>query len=168
MSNVQFDNLTSADFYTTTHRISGQVETKSKPLSDLLNDRSQSYLLLFNVYVSRLEEPGEIGAHAPTAYLSKDNLTFVIVSSREVRTPEHSRFASHEYRALLTLPGVEIRGTFAGPHRFDLRTFTPATLDAFITLTQAQAQVVQVPDVTLSGEAILVNRARLESLCLAE
>ena len=168
MSTAQFDNLTLADFYTSTHRISGQVETKSKPISDLLNDRTRSYLLLFNVYVSRLDEPGEIGAHAPTAYLSKDNLTFVIVSSREVRTPEHSRFATQEYGALITLPRVEIRGTFTGPHRFDLRTFTPAALEAFVTLTQAQAQIVDVPDATFSGEAILVNRARLESFCLNE
>jgi len=168
MSNVQFDNMTTADFYTSTHRISGQVETKHKPISDLLNDRSRSYLLIFNVYISRLDEPGEIGAHAPTAYLSKDNLSFVIVSSREVRTIEPGRFNSQEYAVLITLAGVEIRGIFTGPHRFDLRTFTPATLDTFITLTEANAQIVNVADVTLSGEAILVNRARLESFCLDE
>jgi len=168
MSNIRSGDLTSADLYTSTHRISGQVETGSKPLSDLLNDRSQSYLMVFNVYVSRLDKPGEIGAHAPTAYLSKDNLSFVIVSSREVRAPDRSRFTSHEYVIMVTLPGVEIRGTFSGPHRFDLRTFTPATLDAFVSLTQASAQIVSVPAVTLSGEAILVNKARLESFCLNE
>jgi len=169
MSNMrQFDGLANFDFFTSTHRISGQVETGNKLLSDILNDRSQSYLLVFNVYVSRLDDPGTIGAHAPTAYLSKENVTFVIVPSREVHRPDQSRFSSQQYKALVTLPGVEVRGDFSGPHRFDLRTFSPAALDAFIVLRDASAQIVDLPDVTFGGEAILVNRARVESFCLSE
>jgi hypothetical protein len=168
MSDVQFDSLTPLDFFTMTHRITGQVQTGKKPLCDLLNDRSQSYLLVHNVYVSRLNAPGEIGAHASVAYLSKENLGFVIVPSREVRLPEQSRFTSQEYRTLATLPGFEVRGTFPGPPRFDLRTFSPANLDAFITLTDVSVQITDLPEVIFSGEAVLINRARLESLCLSD
>ena len=168
MSSAQFSSLGNFDFFTSTHRISGQIETGSKPLRDILNDRSQSYLLVFNVYVSRLDDPGTIGAYAPTAYLSKGNLTFVIVPEREVRRPEPGRYASQQYEALVTLPGVEVRGEFLGPHRFDLRTFSPAALDAFVALRNASAQIVGLPDVTFDGEAILINRARIESFCLNE
>jgi hypothetical protein len=168
MSNIPFDSLTQADFFTSTHRISGQAQTGNKPLSDLLNDGSQSYLLLFNVYVSRLDEPAEIGAYAPTAYLAKENMSFVIVTSREVRKPDQSRFTVQEYNALITLPGVEIRGRFAGPHRFDLRTFSPAALDHFVALMEASAQIMALPETIFSGEAMLVNRVRLESFCLSE
>jgi hypothetical protein len=156
------------DFITTTHRISGSIQTGSKPLSDLLNDRSQSYLLLFNVYVSRLNEPGAIGAYAPLAYLTKENLSFVISAARDARLPDRSRFAAQEYAALVTLPGFEVRGTFVGPRRIDLRTFSPAALDAYLVLTDASAQSLSLAEVEYSGEAILINRARLESLCLTE
>jgi hypothetical protein len=168
MSAAQFGDLIQADFFTTTHRISGGVQTGPKPLSDLLNDRTQSYLLLFSVSVSRLDQAIELGTHAPVAYLSKDNLNFVIVPSRETRAPDGSRFTAHEYQALVTLPGCEIRGKFVGPHRLDLKSFSPAILQAFVVLTEASARLTGVPEATFGGEAILVSRARLESLCLVE
>jgi len=168
MSNVPFDNLIQAEFFTSTHRFSGRVHTGNKPLGDLLNDHSQSYLLVFDAYISRLSQPGEIGAYAPTAFLTKDNLSFVIVSARQARAPEQGRYASQEYKALITLPGVEVEGKFTGPYRFDIRTFTPATLDTYQVLFEAEARLVSLPDVTFGGEAILVNRTRAESFCLSE
>jgi hypothetical protein len=167
MSN-QPDTLTTADFITTTHRISGQVQTGPKPLSDLLNDKSQSFLLTYNVYVSRLERAGEIGAHAPVAYLSKENLNLVIVPAREARTSDLGRFAAQDYDALVTLAGFEVTGKFSGPHRFDLRNFSPAALDSFLLLTEATARVVGTPGLVFNSEAILINRSRLQSLCLRE
>lgn len=168
MSTTQFGNTIHVDFFTTTHRISGEVQTGPKPLSDLLNDGTQSHLLLSNVYVSRLDSAAEIGAHASVAYLSKENLSFVIVSARETRAPDRGRFTVHEYEALVTLPGWEMRGRFIGPHRLDLSSFSPATLDHFFVLAEATAWPTDVPSETFSGEAILINRARLESLCLSE
>jgi hypothetical protein len=168
MSTVQAGNLIQVDFFTTTHRISGGIQTGPKPLSDLLNDRTQSYLLLTNVYVSCLDNPAEISDYAPVAYLSKENLNFVILSSRETRTPDRSRITAHEYEALATLPGCEVRGKFVGPHRIDLRSFSPAALDAFLILTEATARLTGPAEATFSGEAILVNRGHLESFCLSE
>ena len=168
MSSAQFGTLAQADFFTDTHRISGQVQTGAKPLSDLLNDRSLSYVMASNVYVSRLQQPGEIGAHVPLAYLSKENLSFVIALGREVRLPDRGRMTAQEYKALVTLPGFEIRGKLLGPRRMDMQVFSPAGLDAFIVLTDATALFVSLPEVAFNGDAILVNRARLESLGLSE
>jgi hypothetical protein len=168
MSSRQSVGMTYVDFITTTHRISGEVHIGAKPFGDVLNDRSQSYLLLSNVYVSRLDKPGEIGAHAPVMFLAKDNLMFAIVPSRDARLPEPSRFGAQEYDALVTMPGFELRGKFVGPRRLDLRSFSPAALESFVVLMEASAQSVDVPGVVFSGEAMLVNRARLESLCLTE
>ena len=168
MSSSSAADLTAADFFTTIHRISGQVQTGPKPLSDLLNDRSQSYLLVFNVYVSRLGEAGAISIHSPVAYLSKENLNFVIVPARETRAPDRSRFTIQEYDALAIVPGFELQGRFAGPHRVDLRSYSPASLDQFFVLVEASAQSAQFPAVAFRGEAILINRDRLEGFCLNE
>ena len=59
--------LTQAEFFTTTHRLTGQVQTVPKRLGDVLNGQSQSYLLILNVYTSRLKEPGGIRGQAPEA-----------------------------------------------------------------------------------------------------
>jgi hypothetical protein len=168
MSSRQADILAQAEFFTTTHRLTGEVQTGPKPLSDLLNDPSLSYLLVYNVYLSDLSTPGEIDAYAPVAYLSKENLLFVIVMLRETRAADHGRFSVQEYNALVTLPGFELRGRFAGPPRIDLRNFSPAALDSFMLLTGAMARFVGADGEPFQGEAMLVNRARLESLNLKD
>lgn len=168
MSSRQSETLVSVDFFTTTHRISGQVQTGPRPFSDLLNDQSNSYLLVYNVYVSPLSRAAEVGDHAPVAYLSKENLCFAIVSSREIRAPDRSRYSGQDHEALITMPRFEARGMVAGPRRLDIRSFSPTALDPFVVLIDASVQVADDPEIAFSGEAILVNRARLESYCLAE
>lgn len=168
MSSRQSENLTTADFFTSSHRIRAQVQTGPRPLSDLLNDRSQSYLLVFNVRLSALDSSGDNRARGPEAYLSKENLSFVLVSTREARAPERGRYAVLERQVLVTLPGFEVRGKFLGPLRSDLWNFSPATLDPFVVLTEATVLRANAPEVTFEGAVALVSRARVESLCLLE
>jgi len=168
MSSRQSEGLTTFDFFTTTHRIEAQVQTGTRLLSDLMNDQSQSFLLVFNVRLSRLDREARLEAIASAAYLSKENLGFVIAPSREVRKQEKGRYTAYEREVLVTLPGFELEGRFLGPHRSDLWTFSPTTLDPFFVLTAATARIAAVPDATLGGDMILVNRDRLESICLGD
>ncbi|MGD9404789.1 MAG: hypothetical protein PVH95_06520 [Anaerolineae bacterium] len=168
MSSRQSDNLATIEFFTTTHRIVAQVQTASRPFCDLINDRSQSYLLVFNVRLSHLEKDARLEAIASAAYISKENLDFAIAPSREVRKPERGRYTSYEREVLVTLPRFELEGRFLGPQRADLWTYSPATLDPFFVLTAATARIAAAPDVTMSGDAILVNRDRIESICLGD
>jgi hypothetical protein len=168
MSSRQSENLTTADFFTSAHHIRAQVQTGPRPLSDLLNDRSQSYLLVFNFRLSALDEARESKTRGPEAYLSKENLCFVLVSSREARAPERGRYAVLERQILVTLPGFEVRGTFLGPLRSDLWNFTPATLDPFVVLTEATVLRASAPELTFEADVALVSRARVESFCLLE
>lgn len=167
-SSRQSDSLTTVEFFTTTHRIVAQVQTGSRLLSDLMNDRSQSFLLVFNVRLSHLKKDAGLEAIASAAYLSKESLGFVMAPSKEIRKPERGRYTAYEREVLVTLPGFELQGRFLGPQRSDLWTFSPATLDPFFVLTAATARIAGVPDVTKGGDAILVNRDRLESICLGD
>lgn len=161
-------SLVKARFFTTAHQIVGEVETGLKPLSDLLNDKSQSFLIMFDAEVSQFHKPDEVQARVPIAYLAKENLSFVLVPLRETRAPDRSRYTVHQYQAVAIVPRFEIHGKFVGPHRLDLRTFSPAAFDSFLVLTEARAQNAEIPEIVLHSEAILVNRARLECLCLTE
>ena len=71
MSSRQLESLTLAEFFTTNHRLLARVQTGARPLSDLLNDRSQSFLLVFQVQVFPLHLVAKSGTRAPEAYLSK-------------------------------------------------------------------------------------------------
>jgi len=168
VSSRQADGLTTVTFFTSTHRIVAQVQTGSRLVSDLMNDRSQSFLLVFNVRLSHLDKEARLEAIASAAYLSKENVSFVIAPSREVRKPERGRYATYEREALVTLPRFELEGRFLGPQRSDLWTFSPTTLDPFFVLTAARARIAAVPDSTLGADAILVNRDRVESICLGD
>ena len=167
-SSRQSERLATFDFFTSTHRIEAQVQTGSRLISDLMNDQSQSFLLVFNVRLSRLGKEGRLEAIASAAYLSKENLGFVLAPSREVRRPERGRYTAYEREVLVTLPGFELEGRFLGPQRSDLWTFSPATLDPFFVLTSATARFAAAPDTSLGGDTILVNRDRVESICLGD
>ena len=168
MSSRQPEGLTTFDFFTSTHRIEAQVQTGSRMISDLMNNQSQSFLLVFNVRLTRLEKEARLEAIASAAYLSKENLGFVVAPSREVRKPERGRYAAYEREVLVTLPGFELAGRFLGPHRSDLWTFSPATLDPYFVLTAATARIAAAPDASLGGDTILVNRDRVESIFLGD
>jgi hypothetical protein len=167
-SGRQPEGLATFDFFTSTHRIEAQVQTGTRLVSAILNDQSQSFLLVFNARLSRLEKEARLEAIASAAYLSKENLGFVIAPSREVRRPERGRYAAYEREVLVTLPGFELTGRFLGPQSSDLWTFSPATLDPFFVLTAATARIAAVPDASLDGDTILVNRDRMESILLGD
>ena len=167
-SGRQPEGLATFDFFTSTHQIEAQVQTGSRLITDLLNDQSQSFLLVFNVRLSRLEKEARLEAIASAAYLSKENLGFVIAPSREVRKPERSRYTAYEREILVTLPGFELEGRFLGPQRSDFWTYSPATLDPFFVLTAATARIAAAPDANLVGDTILVNRDRVESIFLGD
>jgi hypothetical protein len=168
MSSRHADGLATATFFTSTHRIVAQVQTGTRLLSDLMNDRSQSFLLVFNVRLSHLDKEARIEAIASAAYLSKANVCFVVPPSREVRKPDRSRYAAYEREVLVTLPGFELEGRFLGPERADLWTFSPTILDPFFVITAARARIAAVPDFALGADAILVNRDKLDSICLGD
>lgn len=168
MDSRVYQNHTQADFVTSTHRISGSVQTGSKPLLEVLNDTARDYLAVQRVYASPLNNPGAISTYAPLGFLSKEALGFVIVSAREARIPNGQRFGVQPYTIAATVPGFELQGRFLGPRRLDLSSFSPALLDPFVALQDASAISIAVPEVTFDGEVILVNRARLESLLIID
>jgi hypothetical protein len=59
----QRGGLLAADFFTAAYRMSGHVDAGKRRLADILSDRLSDFLLLQDIYVSRIYRPGEIVAH---------------------------------------------------------------------------------------------------------
>ena len=73
----------SVDFFTHSYRISGAVDVRRLPLADQLNDRTISYLMLEDTYVSPISRPGDITASYSIAALRKENITMAVLTKKE-------------------------------------------------------------------------------------
>ena len=85
-----------ADFFTNTHRFSASVNVRNRRLTNVLNDRITDYLEVSNVYVSRINRPGDILGTYKFASLIKSHITFIVVAS------ESDSFAQeHKYNSFV-------------------------------------------------------------------
>ncbi len=164
--------LTVVDFFTQGYRISGYLDVRSQNLGDLLNDRLRTYLELVNVYIARINNPGEIVATSPRAELSKDRLLFAIAPTEEGfvqagRTTSY--FGKQSRHAWLALPSFEIEGEFRFAGRtLDMESYLTREPGTHIPILNATARATAWPDFGFSGEVLLVNKQSIELFCLGE
>jgi hypothetical protein len=164
--------LSVVDFFTRGYRISGYLDIHVHTLSDLLNDRLRSYLALADVYISRINNPGEIVATHSRAELSKDRLLFAIAPAEErfVHTGRAtSYFGKQTHRAWLALPTFEIEGDFQFAGRtLDLESYLSKGPGTFLPILNGTARATMWSDLTFSGDVFLVNKISIELFCLAD
>lgn len=163
--------LLAADFFTTAYRMSAHVDTGKRRLADILSDRLSDFLLLQDIYVSRIYKPGEIVAHYKSGSLLKERITFVVLP-----TEADGLSKDHTYPALtrqlrevfVTVPSFEIQGALRVVGKLDLQVLLSIGTDRFMPLLNATASSSLLPQVQFSGPVILVNRSRLELFCVAD
>ena len=81
-------NTLNVEFFTPTHRITGQVDVGGPGLVGYLNDPLTSIFPVRNVYVSRLIEPAKIIGHFDEAWMLKANISLGLVARREDLGPQ--------------------------------------------------------------------------------
>jgi hypothetical protein len=136
----------------------------------MLNDRLSSYVQLQDVYMARVDNPGEIIVSYSYAQLLKDNLLFAIVSAEESFSKAGrsiSYFGKQRRRAWLALATFEIEGHFLMTGRSaDFEAYLAKGVDAYIPIQDGIAQLSGQPDISFSGEAFLINRTQIDLFCL--
>ena len=78
------------DFFTHSYRISGTVDVRRISLADQLNDRTSSYLLMEDTYVSPIDRPGDITASYAQAALRKENITMAVLTNKDITEVDRS------------------------------------------------------------------------------
>lgn len=163
--------LQTYDLFIHNYRVSAQVDTRHRSMNDLVNDRLTSYLELFDSYVSRVDQPGQIVAHYPQAMLRKEGISFIIVPEEQSR-PSGQRAYSYlgrsRYQAFLAMPFFEINGELLIQGKLDLHHFLIKEVDLFFPLGGGTARLALAPDITFEGEAFLVNKERTEFFGVTE
>jgi len=162
--------LVVVDFFVGGYRISGHLVAGGKTVGDLLNDRLRSYLELNDVYISRINNPGEIVATYAMAELLKDNVFFAIVPSKERAAQVGklvSYFGRHRRRVWLVLSAFEIEGDLpVAGLSLDPEAFLATRESDYILILNGTARAAAWPEVTFSGEVFLVNKRSIDLFCL--
>jgi len=160
------------DFFTHSYRVSGSVDVRRLPLADQLNDRTTSYLMLEDAYVSPIDRPGDITASYAIAALRKENITMAVLATKEDGLAKKHSYGSYFGTSLrnvfLTVPQFEVRGFLQIVGKFDLHALLATGTDRFMPLVDGTTFASLKPEVQFDGGIILVNKDAVGVMCFQE
>lgn len=159
-----------ADFFTGSYRLSASVLVYKRRLVDILGDRTTDYLDLVDIYVSRINSPGNIVATYQRGSLVKHYVNFILLSS-ETESVSKDRFYTPNRVSLpifITVPSFEIEGQFQWMGDLEIKKILATDVQTFLPILDATARNAHFPQVTFKGPAILVNKSKVEMLCIGD
>jgi hypothetical protein len=148
------------DVYMSDHIIRGNLDSPDERMSDILNIKSESAILLEDVLVTRL--PNLI--YIPPikfleARIEKRSILFACPAQRDITQKSmYRRAARLPYDVCVLVPGFEIIGTIHLTEKFDTRRVLVAHPNDFIPLTNAMARYVAYPMLTVLNNPIVFNK----------
>jgi hypothetical protein len=159
-----------ADFFTGSYRFSATVLVYKRRLIDVLGDRMTDYLDLVDIYVSRINNPGEIVATYQKGALIKEEINFILLSD-EAEGISKERFYVPNRVSLsifLTVPSFEIQGKFQWMGDVEVKKILTTETQKFLPILDATSSNSLIPKVNFQGPLALVNKAKIELLCIGE
>ena len=165
--------LINIDLFTDAYRVTGRTLVGGGGIHSELNNPNSDFLELQDAYISRIHQPGEIVNHHTVAAFRKDNVNFIVLQDRRDGIPmgtQHARSIytrGHPFPIFLTVPSFEIYG-----HVIHEGSGTPAPNNVIVQSTgkfqlifEAQASASLFPDISYSGDLILVHKERIGIFC---
>lgn len=166
-------HIINLDLFTDTHRVSGRTQIGTSGLLSELNNPNTDFMDLEDAYISRIHEPGKIVDSYSEVSFRKGNINFVILQDRRdgaILGGSHGQSIFSRGRPVqifLTIPSFEIYGTVMHEGKTAPSTILVHTLGHFQPVFDARACTALFPDVTYSGDLILVQKERVGIFCLA-
>jgi len=160
-ANAFHSSLITADIFTGSHRFSAQIALGHRRLADILNDRMTDFLTVENVYVSRINEPGNIIGTLPNASLLKSQITFIVVPTEEdglSKEHKYNAFSKSIESVFITLPSFEITGKLEIIGKFDLKAILAIGTTKFMPVFNGTAKNSFYPDVQFTAPVVIVNK----------
>lgn len=150
--------------FTNRHSITGVLALKDKRLSDHVNERVDTMLILRSVTVARLEDPARTLHKMQTAIIPKTGIV-VIFEPPQQAVPPSNRFFGYvkkdKHDVFLVLDGMEVHGVLHTLNNPDFRRVLVNLPDAFIPITQATLRLESNPSLAIRQDAILINSQRV-------
>ena len=150
------------DFFSKNHRFSANVDVRKYNVIDLLNNSLTDYIEVTDLYVSRINQPGDIVDTCQTAALTKENIAFAIIPNEsDALTPEHRYSFSRAQTAQvkLSVADFEIKGELEITCKPELHAILTTGTNNFMSVFSSTATHSGHQDLQLQGSAILVNKS---------
>lgn len=158
------------DFFTNSYRFSASVVVYNRQLIDVLSDRMSDYLDLVDIYVSRINKPGDIVNTYQRGSLVKDEVNFILLSSESQARSKERYFVPNRVSLpiFLTIPSFEIEGQFQWMGDLEVKKILTTETHSFLPILEATASNAIVPEINFQGPTILVNKSKIELLCIGK
>ncbi|MFO7682224.1 MAG: hypothetical protein R6X34_19465 [Chloroflexota bacterium] len=166
------NQLISTDMFTDAYRVTGHVLVGTGGIHAELANPNSNFLELQDAYVSRIHQPGEIVTHYKVAAFRKDNINFIVLQDRREGIPvgtQHGRSIFTRGRSVpsfLTVPSFEISGEIMYEGKIAPREILVQSVGRFQLVFSAKALASLYPNISYSGDLILVQKERIGIFCL--
>jgi len=152
--------------FTQDYSITGGLFLKEQRLSDFLNDKRDSTILLRNTSVARLEDPAKILDKTPFSIIPKAGIVLAFEPPQKT-TPQGRQFIKYpkqKYDVILAMDSMEVHGKLNVQGPLNLRQAITNAAESFIPITEATVTFIDNPKLVLKREAVLVNVQRIRFL----
>ncbi len=172
MSTFGKRNLINLDLFTDAYRVTGRASVGVGGIHAELGNPNSKYLELHDAYISRMHDPGNIIANYQIAAFRKDNINFIVLQDRREGIPvgtQHGRSIFTRGRSIpifLTVPSFEIAGEAMHEGKFSAREILVQSMGSFQLIFAAKASASVHPEISYSGDLILVHKDRIGIFCL--
>lgn len=160
-------NLISLDLFTDAYRVTGRARVGAGGIHSELSNPNTKFLDLEDAYISRILEPGAIISSYSTAAFRKDNLNFIVLQDRRAGIAvgtQHGRSIFTRGRPIacfLTVPSFEIHGEIVFEGKPNPRDILVKSVGSYQPIFAARAVASLYPDISYSGDLILVHKDRI-------
>jgi hypothetical protein len=156
--------------FTTEFSITGGVFLHDQRLSDFMNDRRETTILLRNASVARLDSPARILMDTPVSVVPKTGIVLAFEAPQKVppRTLKFIKVPKEKYNVFLVSDGMQVRGNLNILGPLDLRNAITNASGAFLPITQAAVTLIANPSLLLKEEAVMVNVQRIRLIGVPE
>jgi hypothetical protein len=148
---------------TLNYSIAGGLFLHEQRLSDFLNDKRDTTILLRSASVARLDEPARILEKTPFSIVLKTGVVLAFEPPQKNAPPGRKfiKYPKQKYDVFLALDGMEVRGKLNIQGPLDLRQAVTNLSESFIPITEATVSLIGNPALVIKQEAVLVNVQRI-------
>ncbi len=150
-------------FYTSDFIVHGFIDSHLERISDFLNIKTETTIVLYDVKVSKLLNlTKSLPMSIPEVRLEKQSILFAIpMEGEKSQTIIYRRANRLVYPVKVFLPGFTLIGSIHLIEKFDIRRVLLGRPDDFVPLTDVTASYLLNPAASINRNIIIFNRNRM-------
>lgn len=155
--------LVNLDIFTDAYRVTGNALIGTGGIHAELSNPNRSFMDLEDAYVSRINRPGQILVSYKETAFRKNNMNFIVLQNKRDGLPvsSHLYTRGRPINIFLTVPSFEIRGEIFHEGRLLAGDVIGKAIGQFLLVFSGMASASLYPDISYSGDLILVHRERI-------